>query len=69
MVNILYFWGISRSMAQRRDVFPEPTPPATRIEDWPSIRKLNKPAASGVIEPVFISFGSVHGFRACFLKA
>src|SRR5665811_2061680 len=68
IVRILYFWGISRSRADRSDVFPEPTPPATRTEDWPSIRKLNRPAANGVIEPVFMSFGQRPWIACMFSK-
>ena len=69
IVSIRYFCGISRSMAQSSEVFPAPTSPATSTDDCPSIIKLNRPAASGVIDPVFINLGSVHGVRACLRNA
>ncbi len=69
IVSILNLWGISSINAERRDVLPAPRDPATRMDAWPSTRKLSKPAASGEIISFLIKCARVHGFWRCFLKA
>src|SRR3989338_3150396 len=69
IVITLYRLISSISKDPNNDVFPALLVPATSIVLLPSIIKLRRPAAKGLIILLYINNGSVHGLSLCLLKA